>query len=87
MIIVDNKVPSILNIDGTRMVQILMNMLSNALKFTSSGSVKVKFDWIENQKLVKDGDFIVPNLRNWSNFDQQNVDYLNLNKRNFDDNE
>ncbi len=35
--------PDRLNIDGLRMRQILINMVSNAIKFTEKGSVKVEF--------------------------------------------
>jgi len=44
-------IPFIINVDGLRLKQILINLLSNALKFTSSGHVKLRV-WIEADRLI-----------------------------------
>lgn len=45
---VDDKIPISLNGDEQRLIQILNNLLSNSLKFTKKGSIKVK---VEGQKI------------------------------------
>jgi len=49
---VDPKMPSSINIDATRVKQVLSNLLSNAIKFTpEDGEIKVKVV-IENKRLI-----------------------------------
>ncbi len=42
----DEKIPRVLNLDEVRIRQILFNVVGNAVKFTSSGYVKLKVDGI-----------------------------------------
>jgi signal transduction histidine kinase len=51
---VDNSVPDFFQTDPLRLKQILMNLLSNALKFTSKGSIEVDVSF---QKYIADDDF------------------------------
>ena len=48
--------PDILVIDPERITQVIMNLISNSIKFTQKGSIKLSFDW-------------VPDARNESNED------------------
>ena len=47
---IDPDVPEFLLIDSLRLNQILMNLLSNALKFTKRGHVKLKVSVLDTQK-------------------------------------
>lgn len=42
MVEIDNSVPQFLKFDTTRLNQVLTNLVSNAVKFTASGSVKLR---------------------------------------------
>ena len=44
----DSMVPECLELDSVRLKQIIMNLVSNAIKFTNSGSVKLKLSCEEN---------------------------------------
>ena len=50
---IDSKIPRKVKFDKDRVLQVLINLLSNALKFTFNGHIKVKvtYDHIEEQLL------------------------------------
>jgi len=44
---IEKKVPSLLNLDPHRINQVMMNLISNATKFTERGSITVSVKWLE----------------------------------------
>ena len=42
---IDKSVPKFLNFDGQRLLQIILNLVSNAVKFTEKGRVTILVDW------------------------------------------
>ena len=47
---IPDNVPQIIEVDGSRLKQILLNLLSNAVKFTDEGDVKFSVNLLEQQK-------------------------------------
>jgi len=47
---IDHRIPTYVMGDNTRLYQILINLLSNSLKFTEKGEVKLKVDLLEEGK-------------------------------------
>ena len=52
---VDERIPEKIFADSKRIKQILMNLLSNALKFTVKGSISITFGW-EDDPAIKQGE-------------------------------
>jgi len=50
---IDQSVPERINCDGVRLSQILLNLLSNAFKFTQEGSVKLYLNKSDNQIIFR----------------------------------
>jgi PAS domain S-box-containing protein len=50
---IDHSVPERINCDGVRLSQILLNLLSNAFKFTHEGSVKLYLNKSDNQIIFR----------------------------------
>ncbi|MGH7464027.1 MAG: ATP-binding protein, partial [Longimicrobiales bacterium] len=46
----------LVNADETRLTQIIINLLSNAVKFTSSGGVKISYDDVDGQVVIRVSD-------------------------------
>lgn len=46
-VIIDKNMPSYVITDSQLLMQIINNLLANALKFTSQGSITMKFEWVE----------------------------------------
>ena len=59
--IFDPKLPAALETDGQKISQVLINLIGNALKFTSQGGITVNIEWIKlhnvqgelNQDMIK----------------------------------
>jgi signal transduction histidine kinase len=44
----DDKLPAYLFVDGTRLQQVLVNLIDNAVKFTDNGQIKLRIQLIKN---------------------------------------
>jgi len=49
---VNEKVPKFLKIDSYRLIQMMLNLIGNSVKFTNKGRVNVEIDWIENSTQI-----------------------------------
>lgn len=54
---IDEEVPEFINMDGLRVTQVLRNYLSNAFKFTETGSVRLKVERISEKHMTRREDF------------------------------
>jgi len=54
---ISKMVPGILFIDHYRILQILFNLISNAIKYTERGSVTVKIEWVPGIDIVSNSCF------------------------------
>ncbi len=56
LVAVDESLPDILEGDATRLTQILVNLMDNAIKFTSKGSIEIKIiNEAGDRKIIKTG--------------------------------
>ncbi len=47
-----DELPKVIESDRIRLQQVLINIFSNAIKYTREGSVSVKVDWVDNKLIV-----------------------------------
>jgi signal transduction histidine kinase len=47
---IDEKVPTIITSDEKRLKQVLVNLISNAVKYTSSGSITLNVECVKSPK-------------------------------------
>jgi len=66
---VDKSLPKCLNIDTHRLQQILDNIIGNAIKFTTHGSVRITFYWLEEAQKNHQ-----QNIMRASSFRSQSID-------------
>jgi signal transduction histidine kinase len=47
-----STIPDYLEVDKNRMIQFLMNFISNSIKFTQSGGITLKVDWFPSSDTI-----------------------------------
>jgi len=55
---ISKTIPKNLVIDSYRLTQIILNLVSNAIKFTHRGTIEVAVDWIDGKDLVDEECFL-----------------------------
>ena len=51
---IHKKVPQFLMLDSYRIIQIMLNLVRNAVRFTDKGNVRISVSWIENDNITNE---------------------------------
>lgn len=52
-LVVRNKIPVQIYTDPTRLKQIILNLLGNAIKFTNTGSIKIEIEYLKQDRKIR----------------------------------
>jgi two-component system, NarL family, sensor histidine kinase EvgS len=84
-LVLPQSLPSTINLDGLRLRQVLLNLLSNAQKFTAKGHVKLEACFVPQSENIGTLSFLVSDTgigiseeaqkRIFSSFEQENTDF------------
>jgi len=55
---VSKYIPRTLQIDQYRLMQIMLNLIGNSVKYTQKGSINIDIEWIKNSEAVQDHHFL-----------------------------
>jgi CheY-like chemotaxis protein len=55
---ISKKLPSVLLLDNYRLMQVIMNLMGNATKFTDKGFINITIDWIPNKPKIDDSCYL-----------------------------
>ena len=62
----DNRIPKVLVGDPVRLHQIILNLVSNAVKFTTKGEITVSVDLLSEDEEKVTIEFVSYRYRNWN---------------------
>jgi len=55
---VSRSIPKTLQIDQYRLMQIMLNLIGNSVKYTQKGSINISIEWIKDCRVVQDCHFL-----------------------------